>query len=341
MKVLIFGAGASKGSQIGMTDTLRSAPLVDELFHENYGVWAEQVGLFVQDLRRFKESCVHEGVESWLTREWASVERLRQERTKHARRTEFGRLSLYIWRLFLEVSKAPGTDRGLYQVMARKLVTKDELVGLISFNYDLLLDQAVEYAFGADLSSFDGYLNFGFVKPHGSVNWLLLMRDSDPPTAIVVQEGIRELHPRFEIASSMMFNGPPIPMQNLRVISPTHGDLTDPMRILMRFGYQHFYPLVFLPLTAKAYSSVEGFLEKMRERGNDLLASADEIYLIGYRAKDDLIREMLQSVDHKARLHVVGKQDAGEISARVLEWNSHLEKGTISEDGFEQFVSNF
>jgi len=333
MKVYIFGAGASRGSQPEHMEPTRRAPLVDELFEDFYKNCARYVGLSEADLVECRIGSKQSGgVEKWLTDEWESISHLRQEHTKQAKRLLFARLAFYIWRLLLDVSATYNESNG-YNVFANKLFQEDEPFGLVSFNYDLLLDRAIKYRYGAPLSTIDDYLGFNFAKPHGSVNWLLAKRDEDP---VPGNEATRDIPFRISLASSRLFNGATIPIANLHVIPPDHADLLNPDNCFSRVGY-YFFPLVLMPLTSKMDFVIQ-FSDLILRSTQDMLSKADAVYLIGYRANDDIVKEMFKALRPGTTLHIVGWRTAEEVASRILGWATNLKKGTTYNDGFMDFV---
>jgi len=66
-----------------------------------------------------------------------------------------------------------------------------------------------------------------------------------------------------------------------------------------------------------------------------------DVYLIGYRAADEVIFDLLAATTpQKTTLHVVSAtpQDAREIMARVLGQSPQLVIGRTCGDGFSQFI---
>jgi hypothetical protein len=130
-------------------------------------------------------------------------------------------------------------------------------------------------------------------------------------------------------------------MEDCVVLQPSHADLrsANQFETLSRaFQNDYFFPLIFLPLTAKPHHLVQGFYERMVDAGTSLMSQAEEILFIGYRANDAIIREMLKVVKRKAILHIIGKGGAREVASRVTAWAKGLELGMVYEDGFMEFV---
>ena len=340
MKVFIFGAGASLGSQ-GPTpysnESLR-APLVDQLFEPRYGDSAHNI-LSDEDFQQGRLAAQSGSLEKWLTQRWEQIESLKQDINKTSERAFFGRICFYIWNLLQRVSTTYNSSNG-YNLFTKKLKDQDDPFGLISFNYDTLLDRAVKSQFGVQLVSLEDYFKVPLIKPHGSVNWLSQKRNDDPnayPRASFDVPGL------LSMASSLIFNGGPLNFGDVRVLYPDDPELVNVQYISQgKFSQQYFYPLILLPLMVKQYDFLTGFNEKIISKGKKILSTASEIYLIGYRAVDDIVKEMFTEVKSGVILHVVSLADSKEILSRVLD--SHpgkLKEGQIFSRGFWDFIQEY
>lgn len=344
MRVFIFGAGASKGAQQGTVHEHRIAPLTNELFDPRYKVYADMVGLNDTLMNVCRENISKFiSFEEWLTSEWNKISSFKEVATRDAQKGFMAQIAFYIWLTLLGVSKwtyenhRNSRDNNTYLILMSKLFIKDEPFGLINFNYDLLLDFAYKDAFRKTFQNLDDYLNNNYVKPHGSVNWLLSKRHDDRNIDIS-HENNMDTRTRLDTAISLMFRDAPVPMSGILIKDPNHRDLYTIDDLLRSFNRQYFYPLIFLPLTSKAYSSISGFEDKIIAKGKDLISRAKEIYLIGYQANDDIIREMVKSATKGTKLHVVGLDSSDMIVDGVLKWASNLEKGQIYKEGFYKFA---
>ena len=319
MKIFVFGAGASQGSQEGSSvPDDKKAPLVDELFSPQYRT--STVFLSDEEFAECRQGTLDCGsVEQWLSERWERVESLKEEWNKFAERALFGKLTLHLWLLLQGISDTY-TDANGYSVFLKRLRSRDEPFAFISFNYDTLLDQAVQSRFGITLLALDDYLSFGLIKPHGSVNWILPQRPTDPKIKVGAHEDVR-LH----VATERLFNGPPISLQDLAVYPPRPSSSSQPFLVLFSTpGAQYSYPLLFMPLTTKLYPIVSDFYERVIVKGKELLSQATQIYLIGYRAADGIVKEMFQEVGPGTAIHIVGHGSAGEVMTSVLSWATPL-----------------
>src|SRR5690348_12490670 len=100
----------------------------------------------------------------------------------------------------------------------------------------------------------------------------------------------------------------------------------------------YFYPLVVIPLTTKMYSFMPDLPADMIRRGQELFAIAEDVYLIGYRAIDEIFNEMATRARPSTRLHVVGRGNPGEVADRVAKQHN-MQPGGIHTEGFLGFLN--
>lgn len=341
MHIYVFGAGATHGAPSpGTGPPERVAPLMNQLFAPQYADYANEVTLRARELEGLRASIGDAPVEDWLTTKWTAIQALRTPEAKETERTLFGRIAFYVWRLFLEVSWT-WTEDDYHRIFLDQVVARDEPFGMISFNYDTFLDQAVQRVRGADLTTLSGYHRANLVKPHGSINWIVPRRPSDP----LIEPG-REGSPdyawRFAFASGRMFNGTPISSwDEVLVIPPGHRALLPSpfAEGVFRWVYfSYFYPLVMLPLTTKLYDFAPLLPGDMIGQAQGLLRQAEDVYVIGYRGRDEIFGTMLDAVPEGARLHVIGRGSAQETADRILGRCPQMRLAKVHTGGFRGFV---
>ena len=166
MKVFIFGAGASLGSQFPpiQPGSEQRAPLVNELFNMEYCGYAKPFLTNVELLDCRDKSREARSVENWLTDRWERVGQVKLPLAQQYERELFGRLSFYIWNLTRAVSWTY-SEENYYAQLLRKLRIMGEEFSLISFNYDTLLDQAFDKNL-VTLMTFDDYLKYKLLRNH-------------------------------------------------------------------------------------------------------------------------------------------------------------------------------
>lgn len=279
-------------------DDRLKAPLMRELFLDRYYSFAQEVGLSSSKFVALRTEA-GDNVEQYLTNRWEAIQGHQSRHYREAENNLFGQLVFYMWRLLLAVSITYNNDeRNSYKLFMDKILSKDEDHGFINFNYDTFLDKAIKDAYGRYFGSLEDYLSFDYIKPHGSVNWLMSYR---PDEVNISFPGNFAMEPRYSVASNRMFAGDPIPYGNIRVIDPKDPNIDMANQQLYpiihsHFGLRYFYPLVFIPLITKLYSSVADFNDRILAKGNEMMGKASDVYLIGYSASDQIIRDMLHYV---------------------------------------------
>lgn len=238
----------------------------------------------------------------------------------------------------------------------------------VSFNYDLILDRAVQRARCGDWHPAEGYgfrvpfytteeissgnspgvlpraravpfdetgINGGRIrifKPHGSLNWLL-------PFEIPYRHG----------EHGLVFKPEPmvVPLEPDGVVR--YWSTTADFKHIQCPGHHpHDYGIVIIPPTAAKQSDLD-FLEKIKEREAEVISKCENIFVIGYSLPvTDANQELLirSAVQRRSagiqRLIVVNYHAAKEYFSRISELFSFPEdKLEIFNSGFAAFVSGF
>ncbi len=90
-------------------------------------------------------------------------------------------------------------------------------------------------------------------------------------------------------------------LDNMQVFSPFY-------QLSLNYFSSCNVPLILMPLTTKLYSYFDEFYTKMLTAGTQLLAQAKEIYVIGYQAQDEIIRDLFKEVKEGTIIHVVSNK---------------------------------
>jgi hypothetical protein len=340
MKVYIFGAGASLGSQSKDIEPNLKAPLIDNVFDADYEEYADALYIDRAKLREIKSRIGDAPLEEWLTKEWDRIHEPHGKEVLSAGLKTFGDLSLYTWWLMTNISTTYDYSNGYHRFL-QKLVTLDdkEEKAYINFNYDLLLDKAFEKVLGYDLSSMiTNYTTHNYLKPHGSVNWFVKMR----PSASKLNDADRmEKEIIFSRIAGEMFRAEPIE-KRLIIVDPLNPKLNKLSQLytgVFDLG-EYGFPLVLLPLSTKMDDLISGFMDTFKAELPRIFEKATEIYLIGYRGRDDLVKEMFSYVPPGTKIHSVGLGHAKEVQDHALSLHSNLVAGDVYTDGFSNFVDN-
>ena len=236
-------------------------------------------------------------------------------------------------------NKNQSRESNSYEELLRKLNDFQIEHSLITFNYDLLLDYALKDVRNITFTSSSDYINNNYYKLHGSVNWFLEKRPTDLEINLL-QENRMSSKVRLDMAAQRIFMNDPIHWVE-QVKDPDDINLYSLKDLFRGFGNQYFYPLLFMPITTKAYDLIKGFGDRIISKAKNTIISADEIFMVGYAANDSLIKDLISKVHKDTVLHVVGKGESPiKIMDKVLKWNEALKKGDVYNDGFKDFAYN-
>ena len=304
--LVIFGAGASHDS-LRDSDT-RVDPWRPPLTRDLYsGAHGDLLGMFPGSARIVELLALRPDEQNLETR----LRELADESSKRAERAgQILMFQFYLRELFAKCSEW-ANDNGGHTNYARIV---DELdawrqqagwtLSLLTFNYDTLVDRAMESALGNRLTSLDQYLlpHVQLFKPHGSVNWIRSvpgfaagLPDQSPATAVAE---LRQSSPhwraskRFEIAST-------------NAVFDSRGELA--------------VPALSLPLDEKSEYS---FPDPHRDAMHHAIRRATGIITIGWRATElHFLRELGGALRDGIAVHVLTRSErtASEAIYRLRE----------------------
>ncbi len=83
---------------------------------------------------------------------------------------------------------------------------------------------------------------------------------------------------------------------------------------------------------------INGFIDRIRAEFYRIFKPATDIYVIGYRANDELFKEMMSYVSAGTKLHVVGRETARDIQSDLVQNIPKLVAGEVHTDGFIEFI---
>jgi hypothetical protein len=300
--MVIFGAGASYDSAEAFPSDLVQPwrpPLANELFLDRDHQFGEIV-------RRYPKLIHFLPLLRRQPRGGKSVEELlellqSESATYPERQCQFASVRYYIRDLFTEITErwyrqtngvtnyAPLID----QILSTH--KSNEPVCLVTFNYDLLLEHALQ-TFGFKTRSPEEQLNshpiIKLFKLHGSVGWARVVDYptdvSIRPTGLIEMAGSIKLSHRYVLADSSM--------------TDMHGKL--------------LFPAIAIPVqnkTAEYFECPRAHLDQLCE----LLASVNKILIIGWQAREAHFLKLLNSyLPRLDRIMVVSKD--GESSLAIL-----------------------
>lgn len=316
MKIFVFGAGASSNAHTE-TKTKRLGadlipPLTSELLNGKYYGYAKEIGLTLNDRDEWEdEAAKFDNLEEWLTDKWKNATVKKPGLTRDAHLRELAKITFFIWITLLRISECVYRNtsecRGdnMYRSLLKKLKS-EESFAIVNFNYDLLLDIAFKDVFSVMFQDINDYLKVNYIKPHGSVNWFLDRRQEDRVLNFE-QKFDFDTQVRIDAAIENMYKDLPFKFEGHKIIEPTDRNLYKIDNILREFESQYFYPLVFLPITKKNYAGISSFESIVINKAKEIFSQASEVYLIGYRAGDEIISELLKHMPTSCTMNTCRK----------------------------------
>ncbi len=181
MKLIIFGAGASFDSIHSYYDinnddnNVWKPPLANEIFSNRYK-FIELVNEFKGAMSLKSEIVLHNDLEEYFQELWEFASENKDELTY----SKLINTQYYFQRLFMEISDNYSLlGNSNYDVITNfaykysKKINEDVL--FVSFNYDLLLDYAIERILNIKFKDINDYIKhpIKYIKPHGSCNWFI------------------------------------------------------------------------------------------------------------------------------------------------------------------------
>ncbi|WP_310961292.1 SIR2 family protein [Nocardioides terrisoli] len=218
----------------------------------------------------------------------------------------------------------------LVNELAPTLEAKGQAATFVTFNYDRLLEFAVQDVYGLRFGDIDDYVSSAAVhlyKPHGSVNWSQAAR-LNPNIGLEVQDAEDVLHMLIERAPSLEW----LP-DAFRVDEPDDG---DPYRHPQSQTY--WLPALAIPARSKAsFSCPRSHLDSLAKDLNKVTT----VVTIGWRGRErhflDLLAEHLRA---DARLFVVAENESSAMETVDELWPTcKFSCYAISGGGFSAFAN--
>ncbi len=287
MLLVVFGAGASYDSVASyppragkwQTDGLQNRPpLADDLFDQRklFGdiiSRVHQVQPIIQLLRHRGEG---ENVEDVLQRLQAEGEKT-PERYQQLTAVRYY-LSYALWIIsdqwHHDIVAPNGGNYSTLLDYIRHHRKSDEKVALVTFNYDRLLERALEMM-GVKLGGVDEYIShdiYKVFKLHGSAYW-------GHPIETPIERNGRHF---WDVLAEIIQRAPDLQIGKEFRILPNH--------ILSDVTVLEFYPAIAIPLKSKSgFECPPEHVEALRA----LLPEVSRILIVGWRATEALFLELL------------------------------------------------
>lgn len=214
---------------------------------------------------------------------------------------------------WLELSSRVTNQAVLLNIVQRWRVPANEKVLLVTFNYDLMLENACLAALGWSPQNLDDYAftnPYRIFKPHGSVNWARLARlgENASPERLI-QEA-----PRLEMTDFYAMAG-------------------DPAN-----GYS-VVPAIAVPtITKSVFECPSDHVEELRRR----LPEVDRLLVVGWRAQEQsflsVLSEHVTARNAQGLVVSAGRSQADETVMRLREALPHCALFPSEASGFSAFL---
>lgn len=360
-KWFVFGAGASAYCVSSKyKDAFRDSPLSPpecyEIFGKKYDTFCSKYDGVTQSSSTIDAflSDKSKNIEDYFENEWKTY--------RHSYNPSLSirhlNIQYYLQELFSEISLYGIKQfRGnLYSAFANKLQqylasNTEERVGIISFNYDTILDHFINSILEKKLNTMDNYWNWdyntvAFFKPHGSHNWGWRFRDD--------RIGICD---KASI-SNFLFDNKIEPYQ---IYYHYLGDVTE---MLGMWGHEYhlsdnfvgrFTPNKnrisvipqntvnpYLPTLLLPYRDKDEFLMPYDHyyAMDFILPDAEEIYLIGWKGNEKLFNKELKKKINKNCKIIIVNPKPDEVKLNLINAGIKItdENTSVIED-FEKFIN--
>lgn len=304
MLMVIFSAGASydslsrelpRSDRLSIGPSLWRPPLADQLFETRFGPYIQQfrqMHAVVPDLEKPAD-----GVQNVL-------ERFQNEAQTYPRRlNQLAAVRYYLQAMLSNCqTNWENATRGVtnYKALLDRIehwVRGEKL--LVSFNYDTLLEEALDSTVGLKIDDMASYLksDYQVVKLHGSINW----------AHRIVGPSIDLSGSETDIASHVIDNA-----QRLDV-NPSI-DLVSRYQ-LARGGAGPIIPALSIPVATKSvYECPELFQVELM----DALSQVDKVLMIGWKAGENrFLGSMAQRMRGKVRIMIVSSGEKDPVTVKI------------------------
>ncbi len=294
-KLVILGAGASY--DCGIAHEEQRPPLANELFHDRYiGTGSYYQGAFqlCADLAHTKD------IEAYFQKMWDRI-------TDHYDLNALSKVinvQFYLHDLFVDISKRcinpkESNYKSLVNLMDDYTVRSGEHVAVVNFNYDLLLEDALNKCIKYPFDSIDDYVDFHkrkvlLFKPHGSCNFIRKLHPS-----------IMGILPRHYEMRSVSTLAEFLYKEN-RDLDYLLGKLNGEIELLGRDEIIRNTDtpelVTYLPQLLIPYKAKDSFVmpEKHEVWMDHFLSGIDEIVVIGWKGTEAKFQDLLQRrLNHK------------------------------------------
>jgi basic membrane lipoprotein Med (substrate-binding protein (PBP1-ABC) superfamily) len=302
-KLIILGAGAS--FDFSFDENLANEerpPLTYNLFNDNYdGILENYPGAGVLASQILNAP----NVEVFFQEQWERIKNhYAPDLLNKIINTQY-----YFQDLFLQISKKYQNNKrsnyvSLIQNVSNYAVTTNNSIPIVSFNYDTLLESAMNKVFGYSFGSINDYVDSNrssyLFKPHGSCNWIRRLANYHFPRTQVKNEYFSRLLYEKKVNYGELFT---------RLESEVIIDNNPSLANNESYQNRPFLPQLLIPYTDKDEFVMPQF---HRETLENNLGNVEEILIIGWKGTEKVFKELLtKKLGNKiVSITVVNNKDA-------------------------------
>lgn len=289
-KLIILGAGAS--FDCGIQNKKYLPPLANELFHDRYigpGSYYQGAYQLCADLAHTKD------IEAYFQHLWERI-------THHYNPITLSKIinvQFYLHDLFIGISRQCANPKvsnykSLVNLIEDYTIRTNEHVAIVNFNYDLLLEDALNKCLKYRFETIDDYVEYSnrrilLFKPHGSCNFIRKLHPS-----------ISEILPMYyemrsvSTLAEFLYEG----KKDLNyIISKLNGEIELLGRDEIIRNTDTPELVTYLPQLLIPYKSKDSFVMPPKHEVwmEQFLASIDEIIVIGWKGTEAKFQQLLKS----------------------------------------------
>jgi hypothetical protein len=308
-KLVILGAGASFDFCFESDYSKEPVPLTKDLFQDRFnetlkhypGAFDLSSEIALLDTEMFS-------IEDYFQDQWKKVERTRNPQLL----SKLINTQYYLHDLFFELSQKNFRKKLNNYVNFIKLaheycsVNTHEHIPIITFNYDLLLEEACQRIAGIDFSNIDGYVNYDqnqilVFKPHGSCNWIRRLKKGLVNEGLLSrgENSVKVLASHFHRESSTLLRISRFLSDDIQVYSGPNKNFKN-----FQMDDHGYFPTMMIP-----YKDKDDDLLPARHSSamKYLMRTVSDILIIGWRGQEKVFQDTLKNEigDRKVKITIV------------------------------------
>lgn len=333
-KMIILGAGAS--FDCGIKNKKTNLPLANDLFHDK---WIGPLAPYYQGAYQLCSDLAHtQDIEAYFQRKWERI----VEHYDPNSLSKIINVQFYLHDLFMDISRRCSNPmesnyKCLVNLVEDYSIKTGEHVLFVNFNYDLLLEDALQRCVKYRFDNIDDYVDYAtrkmlLFKPHGSCNFI---RKLHPSIAEILPQ-----HYEMRSVSTLaefLYTG----NRNLDyILSKLNGDIELLGRDELIRNTDTPELVMYLPQLLIPYKSKDSFVmtEKHELWMEHFLSQTDEIIVIGWKGTEAKFQDLLKRKLENKRVTITTITGGDKTVRKEFERSIPNALYKDSENGFSGFI---